>query len=85
MYFFEGELRRWIGEGWSMPFPTLSNKGSIFKFRQRLISLIKQMQQIPEERAKAEEKIAAKAKGKATVVAKAPAALDLEPFCRERS
>ena len=37
MYFWEGELRRWIGEGWSLPFPQTSQKGPIYKFRCRLV------------------------------------------------
>ena len=74
MYFWEVELRRWIGEGWSLLFPQTSSKGSIYKLRQRLVGLIRQMQKIPEERAKAE----AKAKAKAKAVAAGPGAVDLE-------
>jgi hypothetical protein len=54
LHYWEGEVRRWIGEGWSLNFPTTSNKGLIYKMRLRQISLITQMQKIPAEREKSE-------------------------------
>ena len=54
LYFWEGECRRWIGEGWSLKFPTTSGKGPIWKLRSRMIALIAQMQKIPAEREKNE-------------------------------
>ena len=55
-------MRRWLGEGWSFKFPTTSAKGLIWKVRNRLIQLAKQMQKIPAERTKAAAKAKAKAK-----------------------
>jgi hypothetical protein len=79
MWFWEGELRRWIGEGWSLPFPTTSSKGPIFKFRERLVQLVKQLQKLPEEKAKADAKAKPKAKAKAGVaVPVGPVVEDLE-------
>ena len=60
LHYWEGECRRWIGEGWSLNFPTTSNKGLIYKMRARMISLIGQMQKIPAEREKAKAKAKAK-------------------------
>ena len=65
MWFWEGEMRRFVGEGWSLPLPTTSQMGPIYKMRQRLVALVKQMQKLPAEKAKADEKAAAKAKAKA--------------------
>ena len=62
LHFWEGEARRFVGEGWSLKFPTTSNKGIICKVRNRLVQLVKQMQKIPAERAKAAAKVKAKAK-----------------------
>ena len=61
MWFWEGELRRFIGEGWSCPFPSTSQKGPIWKMRTRLVGLVKQVQ----KHAAAKEKADGKAKGTA--------------------
>ena len=71
-YFWEGECRSWIGEGWSMKFPTTSGKGVIYKMRARVISLITQMQKIPAEREKA------MAKAKVALKEVTPAAADAD-------
>ena len=49
LHFWEVEVRRFVGEGWSLKFPTTSNKGIIWKVRNRLVQLVKQMQTIPAE------------------------------------
>jgi hypothetical protein len=70
MWYWEGELRQWIGEGWSLPFPTTSGKGTILKYRERLVKLSAQMQKLPVDKAKADAKALAKAKGKPKAMAK---------------
>ena len=66
-YFWEGELRSFLGEGWSLPFPITAGRGIIGKMRGRVIQLNKQMLKIHSEKEK-KGKAKAKAKGKAAVV-----------------
>ena len=51
-YFWEGEVRSFVGEGWSLPFPTTSGRGIIAKMRARVIQLNKQMLKINAEKEK---------------------------------
>ena len=80
LHFWEGEVRRFVGEGWSLKFPMTSGKGPIWKVRNRLIQLVRQMQKIPAEREKAAAKAKAKSKAKAAPALPDPAveAYDLE-------
>lgn len=47
MFFWEGELRRFLGEGWSMPFPSSSGKGPIWKFMEILVKCITSVRKLP--------------------------------------
>ena len=80
MFFWEGEMRRFSGEGWSSPFPSTSHKGPIFKMRERLVALVKQMKKIPAQQAAAKAKPKGKAKAKAAAASGSadPVAVDLE-------
>jgi len=56
MWFWEGEMRRFAGEGWSLPFPSTSQKGPIWRMRERLVGLVRQLQKMAAAKAKADEK-----------------------------
>ena len=79
-HFWEGEVRRVLGQGWAVPFPSPL---VIEKMRLRVVKLVTQLRKLHEEDEKkklmAVAKAAAKPKGKKLAVAEVAVVEDAEP------